>query len=102
MLGEIERARQLYEEALRLLPADFDSEDFNRRRGIHALEARYGRLSEAVRNKDFEACQPVRTADFSVIDENGRRQPAEAMAQRARAMLERIQPPIESSFTMPA
>ena len=35
-LGRSEQARQLYEEALRLLPSDFDPEiDFNRRRGIY-------------------------------------------------------------------
>ncbi|HEX6732315.1 MAG TPA: acyl-CoA thioester hydrolase/BAAT C-terminal domain-containing protein [Pyrinomonadaceae bacterium] len=35
-LGRNERARQLYEEALRLLPSDFDPEiDFNRRRAIY-------------------------------------------------------------------
>jgi len=65
-----------------------------------ALEAQYAKLAEAVRNKDFEAFQSVRTVDFSVIDENGRRQSADAMAQRARALLERIQSPIESSFTI--
>lgn len=65
-----------------------------------ALEAQYAKLAEAVRNKDFDAFQAVRTADFSAIDENGRSQPADAMAQRARALLERIQPPIETSFTI--
>ena len=65
-----------------------------------ALEAQYAKLAEAVRNKDFDAFQAVRTADFSAIDENGRRQPAEAMALRARTLLERIQPPIETSFTI--
>ena len=35
-LGRNERARQLYEEALRLLPSDFDPEiDFSRRRGLY-------------------------------------------------------------------
>ena len=35
-LGRNERARQLYEEALRLLPGDFDPEiDFSRRRGVY-------------------------------------------------------------------
>jgi dienelactone hydrolase len=35
-LGDKERAKQLYHDALRLLPGDFDPEiDFNRRRGIY-------------------------------------------------------------------
>ena len=65
-----------------------------------ALEAQYARLAEAVRNKDFEAFQGLRTADFSTINEKGERKSAAEMAERARALLERIQPPIETSNTI--
>lgn len=65
-----------------------------------ALEAQYAKLAEAIRNKDFDAFQAVRTSDFSTRGLNGEPQSAEQMAARARSLLERIQPPIEVSFTI--
>ena len=61
-----------------------------------ALEIQYARLAEAVENRDFEAFQGLRTADFHTLDEHGNPHTPQQMAQRARAMLERIQPPIKT------
>jgi hypothetical protein len=54
-------------------------------------------LAEAIENKDHAAFQALRTADFHTVDEQGRKQTAQQMSDRARAMLERIQPPIRVS-----
>jgi hypothetical protein len=62
-----------------------------------ALEIQYGKLAEAVQNKDFAAFQALRTTDFHTVDEQGRPQTPAQMAARAKAMLERIQAPIKTS-----
>ncbi len=65
-----------------------------------ALEAQYAKLAESIRNRDFAAFQALRTPDFSTRGFEGRHQTSEQMAARARDLLERIQPPIEVSFTI--
>lgn len=65
-----------------------------------ALEVQYAKLVKAVREKDFEAFQALRTSDFSTKGLNGEPQSSEQMAARARALLERIQPPIDTSVTI--
>src|SRR5262245_2336414 len=62
-----------------------------------ALVAQYAKLAEAVQNKDWTAFQALRTDDFHTVDEHGRPQSSEQMAQRARAMLARIQSPIRTT-----
>jgi hypothetical protein len=62
-----------------------------------ALETQYAKLAEAVETKDFAAFQALRTADFHTVDEQGREQTPQQMADRARSMLERIQPPIKTT-----
>ena len=61
-----------------------------------ALEIQYARLDAAVENRDFEAFQALRTADFHTLDEHGNPHTPQQMADRARRMLERIQPPIRT------
>lgn len=65
-----------------------------------ALEARYAALAEAVENRDFAAFQALRTADFHTVDEQGRPQTPEQMAERAKAMLASIQPPVRLIHTI--
>lgn len=60
-----------------------------------ALEARYAELARAVENKDIKAFEALRTPDFHTVDEHGHPQTAKQMAARARALLQRIQPPIK-------
>lgn len=64
------------------------------------IEAQYARLAQAVESKNFEAFQAVRTAGFSARNASGELQTSEQMAARARAMLQRIQPPIRTSNTI--
>jgi len=61
-----------------------------------ALEQQYALLAHAVETKDFEAFQRLRTDDFSTVDERGQPQTTEQMAQRAKIMFERIEPPIHT------
>ena len=65
-----------------------------------ALELQYERLAEAIRSKDHAAFQALRTADFHTLDEHGNPHTPEQMSERARAMLESIQPPIETTNTI--
>lgn len=58
------------------------------------IEEAYRRLARAVETKDFEAFQALRVADFATIPPDGVPSPAARMAERARGLLERIQPPI--------
>lgn len=62
------------------------------------LEKQYAKLSEALRDKDFEAFHALRTNDFSTRDLNGKPQTTEQMIARTRLLLERIQPPIRATF----
>ncbi|HEX8396757.1 MAG TPA: serine hydrolase [Pyrinomonadaceae bacterium] len=62
-----------------------------------ALEGQYAKLAEALKNKDFEAFQALRTADFSTIALNGA-QTTEQMEARTRLLLSVIQPPMEVGF----
>jgi ketosteroid isomerase-like protein len=61
------------------------------------IEEAYGRLARAVETKDFDAFQALRVEDFATIPPEGTPSPAARMAQRARGLLERIQPPISVS-----
>lgn len=63
-----------------------------------AIEGQYAKLAEALKNKDFEGFQALRTADFSTVALNAGAQTPEQMAARARLLLEVIQPPIEAGF----
>ena len=65
-----------------------------------ALELQYARLADAIVNKDHAAFQALRTADFHTVDEQGRAQTPQQMSDRAKAMLESLQPPIETSNTI--
>ena len=58
------------------------------------IEEAYKRLSRAVETKNLEAFQSLRVADFAAIPPEGVPSPAERMAERARGLLDRIQPPI--------
>jgi len=60
------------------------------------IEEAYRRLARAVDSKDFDAFQAVRLDDFAAIPPDGVPSPASRMAERARGLLERIQPPIET------
>ncbi|HEX8198218.1 MAG TPA: hypothetical protein VF571_18635, partial [Pyrinomonadaceae bacterium] len=63
-----------------------------------ALEVQYAKLAEALKNKDFEAFQALRTSDFSTIALNGGQQTTEQMEARTRLLLSVIQPPMEVGF----
>jgi len=65
-----------------------------------ALEIQYAKLARAVEAKDFAAFQALRTSDFHTVDEQGRPHTAQEMSDRAKAMLERIQPPIKTTNTI--
>lgn len=58
------------------------------------IEEAYARLARALETKDFEAFQAIRVEDFATIPPDGVPSPASRMAERARGLLERIQPPI--------
>jgi len=62
-----------------------------------ALEIQYAKLAEAVENRDHAAFQALRTEDFHTVDDQGRAQTPQQMSDRARAMFERIQPPIHTT-----
>jgi len=61
------------------------------------IEEAYARLATAVESKSFEAFQSLRVAEFATIPPNGTPSLGAQMADRARGMLERIQPPIETT-----
>jgi len=61
------------------------------------IEAAYARLGRAVETKDFAAFQALRVEDFATIPPDGVPSPGSRMADRARGMLERIQPPITNT-----
>jgi ketosteroid isomerase-like protein len=60
------------------------------------IEEAYARLATAVETKSFEAFQAIRVPEFATIPPNGTPSPGARMADRARDMLERIQPPIST------
>ncbi len=62
------------------------------------IEEAYRKLARAVETKDFDAFQMLRVAEFATIPpEGGAPSPAARMAERARGLLERIQPPIKTT-----
>jgi ketosteroid isomerase-like protein len=61
------------------------------------IEEAYRRLAHAVETKDFDAFQALRVEDFATIPPDGIPSPAARMAERARGLLGRIQPPISVS-----
>jgi ketosteroid isomerase-like protein len=61
------------------------------------IEQAYARLATAVESKSFEAFQALRVPEFATVPPNGVPSPGAKMADRARGMLERIQPPIETT-----
>jgi ketosteroid isomerase-like protein len=63
----------------------------------HEIEEAYARLAQAVDTKDFDAFQALRVAHFATIPPDGRPRTAASMAERARGLLERIQPPITTT-----
>jgi hypothetical protein len=65
-----------------------------------ALEAQYAKLAEAIRNKDLQAFHALRTDDFSTSSLRAEPQTTRQMADRARLLLEQIQPPIDVCFIM--
>jgi len=58
------------------------------------VEAAYAKLALAVETRDFAAFQAVRMPAFATIPPDGTPSPGSRMAERARGLLERIQPPI--------
>ena len=65
-----------------------------------ALEAQYAKLAQAIRNKNYEGYQAIRTSDFSTRGADGKLHDFKILAAQARAMLERIQAPIDVSVTI--
>ena len=61
------------------------------------IEAAYRKLGKAVAGKDFAAFQAIRTVEFATIPPDGTPRGGASMADRARGLLERIQPPIENT-----
>jgi len=61
------------------------------------IEEAYRRLARAVDTKDFDAFQSLRVAEFATIPPDGTPSPGSRMADRARGLLERIQPPITTT-----
>jgi ketosteroid isomerase-like protein len=61
------------------------------------IEEAYARLATAVESKSFEAFQALRVPEFATLPPNGIPSPGDRMADRARGMLEKIQPPIETT-----
>jgi ketosteroid isomerase-like protein len=61
------------------------------------IEEAYARLAKAVETKDFDAFQALRVAHFATIPPDGVPKAGPSMAERARGMLARIQPPITTT-----
>jgi ketosteroid isomerase-like protein len=61
------------------------------------IEEAYSRLAKAVDTKDFEAFQALRVPEFATIPPDGTPRSGASMAERARGMLARIQPPIKTT-----
>ena len=61
------------------------------------IEAAYAKLATAVETKDFAAFQALRVPEFATIPPDGVPSSAPRMAERARGLLERIQPPITTT-----
>jgi ketosteroid isomerase-like protein len=61
------------------------------------IQEAYGELARAVETKNFEAFQALRVPDFATIPPDGVPSTSARMADRARGMLERIQPPITTT-----
>ena len=61
------------------------------------IEEAYAGLGKAVEEKNFDAFQATRVAEFATIPPDGTPSPGSRMAGRARGMLERIQPPISNT-----
>lgn len=78
--------------------ADANVSQADSQKARRALEAQHAKLAKAIKNKDFEAFQAFRTADFSTKPLNGEQQSSEEIAARAGLLLERIRSPIEVSF----
>jgi ketosteroid isomerase-like protein len=78
------------EKRLELIAAEKPASSVIRRE----IEDAYRQLARAVETKNFEAFQALRVADFATIPPDGVPSPAARMADRARGLLDRIQPPI--------
>lgn len=61
------------------------------------IQEGYRKLAAAVETKDYEAFQALRAGQFATIPPDGVPSPGTRMAERARGMLERIQPPISTT-----
>ena len=61
------------------------------------IEEAYAQLARAIEGKNFDAFQATRVAEFATIPPNGVPSLGSRMADRARGMLERIQPPISTT-----
>ena len=57
----------------------------------------YARLARAVETKDHAAFQALRVPEFATIPPDGTPRTGPSMAERARGMLQRIQPPITTT-----
>ena len=58
------------------------------------IEEAYADLAAALGAKDYAAFQALRVTEFATIPPDGVPSPGSRMAERARGLLERIQPPI--------
>ena len=61
------------------------------------IEEAYAELAWAVDTKNYAAFQELRVAEFATIPPDGVPSPGSRMAERARGLLERIQPPITTT-----
>jgi len=99
--GSTVRASAVYEDGsrteitkdVRLVAAEKPAGDAVRRE----IEEAYRQLARAVETKDFDAFQALRVPEFATIPPDGVPSPASRMADRARGLLGRIQPPITNT-----
>jgi ketosteroid isomerase-like protein len=61
------------------------------------IEAAYAKLATALETKDYAAFQALRVDEFATIPPDGVPSPGSRMADRARGMIDRIQPPITTT-----
>jgi ketosteroid isomerase-like protein len=61
------------------------------------IEEAYARLARALETKDYPAFQALRVDEFATIPPDGVPSPGSRMADRARGLIERIQPPITTT-----
>jgi ketosteroid isomerase-like protein len=61
------------------------------------IEEAYARLARAVSSRDHDAFQSLRIPEFATIPPDGVPKSGAGMAERARGLLQRIQPPVRTT-----